>query len=114
MPRVGRKKIGAPGKIRTIVKNYARELRAQNVRFERMYLFGSYAKGTSRPWSDIDVAVVVKRLPKKYFEKKSDLWGATRDVDTRIEPILIEQRDLHGDTPNPIAWEVYTTGIRIE
>ena len=42
------------------------------------------------------------------------LWSIAPDVDRRIEPILIEERDLHSDTPNPIAWEVYSTGIRIE
>mgnify|MGYP001586791238 CR=1 FL=1 len=113
MPVTRRKKV-APQKIQSIVERYARELRARHIHFEGMYLFGSHAKGTSRTLSDIDIAVVVKRLPKKYFEEKALLWGATRNVDTRIEPILIEERDLHGDTPNPIAWEVYTTGIRIE
>lgn len=114
MPTSRRKKRVAPKNIQLIVERYAHELRVRHIRFDGMYLFGSYAKGTQRKLSDIDVAVVVKRLPKRYFEKKSILWGVTRSIDTRIEPILIEERDLHGDTPNPVAWEVYTTGIKIE
>jgi predicted nucleotidyltransferase len=30
----------------------------------RVYLFGSYAKGTQRPDSDIDIAVMVERFPE--------------------------------------------------
>lgn len=114
MPAIRRKKRVAPKNIQKIILNYARELHARNVHFDDLYLFGSYAKGIPRTESDIDVAVIVKRLPKNYFERKATLWGATRRVDTRIEPVLIEKRDLYSDTPNPIAHEVYTTGIRIE
>ena len=33
-------------------------LREQNVAFENAYIFGSYAKGTAREDSDIDIAII--------------------------------------------------------
>lgn len=100
--------------MKKIVHSYADELRRKGVSFSHVYLFGSHAKGTPRAWSDIDVAVVVKKKSAASFRKDMKLWSIAPDVDRRIEPILIEERDLHSDTPNPIAWEVYSTGIRIE
>ena len=36
------------------------------VRIEQCYLYGSYAKGTPRKYSDIDVALVVGQLDDDY------------------------------------------------
>lgn len=58
---------------------------------EKVYLFGSYAKGTNRKDSDIDVAVVVNRVEGDYFEVNPLLWKLRRQIDDRIEPILIER-----------------------
>jgi predicted nucleotidyltransferase len=42
----------------TTVKNYAREIEAFGVPLRKVFLFGSFAKGTQHEWSDIDVALV--------------------------------------------------------
>jgi predicted nucleotidyltransferase len=39
------------------VKNYAREIEAF-IPLRKVFLFGSFAKGTQHEWSDIDVALV--------------------------------------------------------
>jgi predicted nucleotidyltransferase len=58
---------------------------------EKVYLFGSYAKNTYREDSDIDVAVVVKRIDGDFFSINPLLWKLRRQIDDRIEPILIEK-----------------------
>ncbi|MDR2448752.1 MAG: nucleotidyltransferase domain-containing protein [Prevotellaceae bacterium] len=40
------------------VRNYAREIEAFGIRLQKVFLFGSFAKGTQHEWSDIDVALV--------------------------------------------------------
>lgn len=100
--------------VKKIVRSYSEALRKNGVSFSRVYLFGSQAKGTPQLWSDIDVAVVVKKKSDMSFKKDMKLWSVAPTVDARIEPILVAERDLYSDTPNPIAHEVYTTGIRIE
>ncbi|MBN2743514.1 hypothetical protein LX69_01428 [Breznakibacter xylanolyticus] len=63
----------------------------QHMQFEKVYLFGSYAKNTNREDSDIDVAIVVKHVDGDFFSVTPLLWKLRREVDDRIEPILIER-----------------------
>ena len=72
------------------VKAYSYLLR-EHLQFENIYLFGSYAKGTYRQDSDIDVAIVVDHIDEDYFSINPLLWKLRRQIDDRIEPILIEK-----------------------
>jgi predicted nucleotidyltransferase len=76
---------------------------------EKMYLFGSYAKGTNRADSDIDVAIVVNTLPGDYFATTPLLWKLRRQVDDRIEPILIEK----GKDVSVFLQQIQESGIEI-
>lgn len=60
------------------------------LQIEKVYLFGSYAKNTNREDSDIDVAIIVNRVEGDYFAINPLLWRLRRQIDDRIEPILIE------------------------
>ncbi len=73
-----------------IVRAY-RHLLKDHFRFENVYLFGSYAKGTNREDSDIDVAIIVDRVEGDYFSVNPLLWKLRRQIDDRIEPILVER-----------------------
>lgn len=97
-----------------IVRAYADALRAHRFRFSDVYLFGSYATGYAREHSDIDVAVVVEhiRSGREYLDQKMRLRHFVLDVDPRIEPILVERRDLQRGTTT-MASEVKRHGIRI-
>ena len=77
--------------ILNIVKKYGEGLKKNGIDFSALYLFGSYAKGQAKKWSDIDVAVVSDYLDDKYNEGRFLLWKLTRGIDLRIEP--------HGFTP---------------
>ncbi|HET6558396.1 MAG TPA: nucleotidyltransferase domain-containing protein [Prolixibacteraceae bacterium] len=72
------------------VKQYSSLLK-EHLHFEKIYLFGSYAKNTYREDSDIDVAIVVNRIEGDYFSINPLLWKLRRQVDDRIEPILLEK-----------------------
>ena len=67
-----------------------KNLLKKHFQFESIYLFGSYAKGTNRNDSDIDVAIVVKQVDEDFFSINPLLWKLRRQIDDRIEPILIE------------------------
>ena len=56
---------------------------------DKVYLFGSYAKETNREDSDIDVAIVVNSLKGDYFSTTPLIWKLRRQIDDRIEPILL-------------------------
>jgi predicted nucleotidyltransferase len=58
---------------------------------ENMILFGSYARGNQSEDSDIDVAVVVNSIDLDFFAYAPLLWKLRREIDDRIEPVLIEK-----------------------
>ncbi len=76
---------------------------------EKVYLFGSYAKGINRADSDIDVAIVVSHIDGDYFSIHPLLWKLRRQIDDRIEPILIERDNDSSD----FLSEIQKYGIEI-
>ena len=73
-----------------------------------IYLYGSYSKGEARPDSDIDVAVVVPEVKDDFLKASAMLWSLTWDVNTLIEPVLIDQSH-----PSPLYEDVLRTGVCI-
>jgi predicted nucleotidyltransferase len=59
------------------------------MKIENVYLFGSFAKGTTHKDSDIDVAFVVKHFKGNFFKVVPPLWKLQRQVDYRIEPHVV-------------------------
>jgi predicted nucleotidyltransferase len=91
-----------------IVKRYA-ELVNQNFSVSKIYMFGSHAKGNARDESDIDVAIVIKKIGDNYLENIKTLFKLRRKIDLRIEPILLE---LNND-PSGFLDEIQEKGILI-
>jgi uncharacterized protein len=58
---------------------------------DKVVLFGSYARGNQREDSDIDVAIIVNSVGQDFFSYAPLLWKLRREVDDRIEPILIDK-----------------------
>lgn len=73
-----------------------------------VYLYGSYSKGTAHEGSDIDVAVVVPKVEGDFLKMSSLLWSLTWDINTLIEPVLLEERNR-----SPLYDDVIATGIAI-
>ncbi len=77
---------------------------------DKVVLFGSYAKGNPKEDSDIDVAIIVNSISKDYFSYAPLLWKLRREIDDRIEPILIEKN--HDESG--FLSEILNTGLIIE
>jgi uncharacterized protein len=78
-----REAINIVAQYKSLLQNY--------FQIDSVYLFGSFAKGTNRNDSDIDVAVIVDHIDGDYFSVNPLLWKLRREIDDRIEPILIEK-----------------------
>lgn len=74
----------------------------------KVYLYGSYSKGTAREDSDIDVAVIVPEVKDDFLKASSLLWSLTWDVNTLIEPVLIDAR-----YPSPLYQDILSYGVAI-
>ena len=73
-----------------ILKKY-KKLLAQHMVFEKLILYGSYATGNAHKDSDIDVGIVVDSFAGNYFSTSPLLRKIRREIDGRIEPVLIEK-----------------------
>lgn len=76
----------------TKVKQYA-ELVSKLLQPKMIILYGSYARGTAHESSDIDVAVVYDKIGEDYWAKFHELYKLRRTIDSRIEPVLLEQEN---------------------
>jgi uncharacterized protein len=72
------------------LKRY-KTLLLKEMAFEKMILFGSYAKDNQREDSDVDVAIIVDKIHGDYFSTRPLLWRVRREVDDRIEPVILER-----------------------
>ena len=89
------------------VRRY-KQLVLDNLGQARVYLFGSYSKGIAREDSDIDVAVVVPKVEDDFLKTSSMLWMLTWNINTLIEPVLIEEGH-----PSPLYDEIMRTGVLV-
>ena len=97
-------KAEAIGKIRRY-----RLLLKEHFDLDKVYIFGSYVRGTDREDSDIDVAIVVNSFEGDYFSVIPLIWKLRRQIDDRIEPILIEK----GNDRGGFLEEIQRNGIEI-
>jgi predicted nucleotidyltransferase len=79
------------------------------MKVEKVYLFGSFAKGTTHKDSDIDVAFVVNHFEGKFFDVVPPIWLLKEQVDDRIEPhVVARDEDFAG-----FIDEIQRTGVEI-
>ena len=87
------------------VKQYAAVVR-QNFPVKKVILYGSHAKGKARDGSDIDVAVVVRRVEGNLSILEAKLFKLRRDIEPMIEPVLLEE----DNDPSGFLAEILRTG----
>ena len=59
----------------------------------KIVLFGSFATGNHTKNSDIDIAVIVNKIDGDFLLISKQLNRFTRNIDSRIEPVLIQNDD---------------------
>lgn len=91
--------------INNIIDQYVEQI-CMNFSPRQIILFGSYAKGSATSESDIDIAVIVDEIQGDYLSNTFLLYKLRRNVDDRIEPVLLES----GSDPSGFLEEVRRTG----
>jgi len=97
----------------TIVRQYIDDVK-EAMPIDKVYLYGSYAKGTQRKNSDIDLCFF-----SQAFESRRNLDILTElfylkikyDKDILIEPYAFPVSELYND--NPFVKEILRTGYEI-
>lgn len=88
-----------------IVRQYKTALKPF-FRNAKVYLYGSYSKGTAHKNSDIDVAVVIPECKDDWLDTSAVLWDVSTTISSLIEPVLLEKK-----RPTPLYEDVMKTGI---
>lgn len=92
------------------IKIYIGRLLRNGLPIDRLIIFGSHAKGTAKPWSDVDLCVVSKRFGGNRHTDRVWLMKF-RDRETLdIEPHPYNPKDLE-DKWDPLANEIRKYGI---
>ena len=102
---------GIDKEIIDIVNKYIKIV-SENYNVIAIVLFGSYAKGTQREDSDIDIAIITDDIKTDKFDEEVNLMQLRNDIDYRIEPHIISVADFENDE-TPFVVEVKKTGIKV-
>jgi predicted nucleotidyltransferase len=93
-----------------IVKKYA-EIVRYSFDYQKIILFGSYAKDNAGKDSDIDIAIVFSDYDNR-LDRQVELMKLTRQIDTRIEPHPFREKDFNQS--NPLVNEIVSHGMEVE
>lgn len=92
------------------ILGYINQLKMSYSDLRKVYIFGSFVKGSSRKDSDIDMALVFDNV-KDTFDRQVQLMKIRRNYDTRIEPHVFRLADFNKS--HPLAAEIISTGIEV-
>ncbi len=84
---------------------------SKKYQIETAILFGSFAKGTNNVDSDIDIAIILKRVDN-IIDAQIELMRLRTDDDLLIEPHPFLESDF--TKSNPIVAEIMKYGIDIK
>ena len=94
------------------IHKFVQLLKQQGVVVSKVVLFGSYAKGKTKPDSDIDIAIVSTQFGRDIAEEMMLLRKTALKVDSHIEPVPLSPDDLN-DNYSTFAQEIKRHGIDI-
>lgn len=91
------------------IKDFVIVLKKNNIYFEKMILFGSYAKGKARKYSDIDLAVISSQFGKDERKELMLLSKLSWRISDRIEAIPISPKFMQSKY-HPLIGEIKKYG----
>jgi predicted nucleotidyltransferase len=83
----------------------------KDISVEQVYLFGSYAKGNVKEYSDIDLAIVSNDFQGIRFYDRKKLFKYLIKINTDIEIHTFKTEDF--TTDDPFVAEIIKTGLRV-
>ena len=100
-----------PDKVKKTIGDYLQALNQGNIPIKDAILFGSYARGSYKEWSDIDIALVSEIFVGNRIEDTDKIRKITLSVSSQIEVLPFSPGDFN--LHNPLAKEILETGIRL-
>ena len=92
------------------VKEFIEEVQ-KKYRISQVYIYGSFAKGTSHRWSDIDLAIISPDFSDDTLDDRMTLMRIGASIDDRIEPYPFSPNRFN--STDPLVNEICENGIQI-
>lgn len=79
------------------------------------YLFGSYARGTQKEYSDIDIAVIMGKTAqlKSYYEETFEVFHEAQEYNSLLEILCFREDEFESDGGTIVAL-IKKEGIKID
>ena len=103
----------ATNEVIELLKKYILLLNTEGISVYKAYLFGSYSTNTASELSDIDVMIVSDKYDENDDEAAGRMWRLTRNINTKIEPLLIGMNKFNDDSSSPFVNMIKSSGIEI-
>ena len=97
--------------IKKIVKDYKDELKRHSIHIAKMILYGSYAKGHPKSYSDIDLIVISQDLARFAPLKRQELLAQlTMNIDAPLEVIGYTPKEFKNSNHTIFGQIIQKTG----
>ena len=100
-----------PNSIKKTIDEYLYTLKNNNIPIQNAILFGSYANGNYKDYSDIDIALVSDFFDGIRFLDRKKIMKITLEVSKEIEPMPFNTTQF--TTDDPFVKEIIETGINL-
>lgn len=100
-----------PQNLKKIIYTYLNILKKDNLPIKKVFLFGSYAKGSQHQWSDVDLCIISPKFTDYINSIQYLLSKRQLNPDYPIEPIGMTPKNFAANTP--LTHEIKTTGIEL-
>lgn len=102
---------GIPPKVIESIKKFGERVSTE-LNIKKIFLFGSYAKGTYSEESDIDICIIADNVDNSFL---ATLRIAPKiiGIDLRIEPLVFSVKEYEENSDFGILKEIKEKGIEI-
>jgi len=99
------------GELKRLIANLVNDLEGHRIRVERVVLYGSYAQGRPREFSDVDLAIISPSFARKGILKiQEELATAASKYLSIVEPIGVSPDEFERAERTSFLGEIRRTG----
>ena len=95
------------------IRHYVKHINTEGYPINKVIIFGSWAKGSQKVTSDIDLCLVSSKFGSDEIAELQYLLKQTRLFDDRIEPVPVSTADFSQNV-NPLVVEIKKYGVTID
>lgn len=101
-------------KVEQIIHRFVEILVKKGIRIDQVILYGSYASGNMKRYSDIDLAIISPDFGKDKFEESKLLLQTAWRIDPRLQPVPISSESFNEKNWVPLIHQIKASGIEVK